>query len=182
MLGQRGFGDHLPETSGPKRGPGWGCRVDIGVAGCGQFRAVRLEPSSYSAGSSWPARRVFKGRGTPRPKSWENRDGCSTGPIRVGGMARSLVWSSEHVGRILLRGAGEEELAPPHWVRRLTPSEHPASVTCFLVWVLGKDRSRSAAPAFCSPPPPPPNRHLPGVCHHVGACSSWGLLFPQLRL
>lgn len=73
-------------------------------------------------------------------------------PARVGGMARSLAWSSEHVGRTLLRGAGEEDLAPLHWVRRLIPCEHPASAACFLVWVLGKDRSRSVAPAVCSPP------------------------------
>ena len=103
----------------------------------------------------------FQGEGNHPPKSQENRDGCNTGPIRVGGMARSLVWSSEHVGRILLRGAGEEELAPLHWVRHLNPGEHPASVARFLVWVLGKDRSRSAAPAFCSPPSSTPQSPSP---------------------
>lgn len=83
--------------------------MDIGVAGRGQFRAVRLEPSSYSAGSSWPARRVFKGRGTPPPKSQENRDGCSTGPSQRNGKKPGVV----------LRARGphpcSEELGRKNW-------------------------------------------------------------------
>ena len=89
-----------------------------GVAG-----TVSLEPSDWSlpltvlaahglhAGSS-------RGGGPP-PNNGRTEVGAAQ--ARVGGMARSLAWSSEHVGCTLLRGAGEEALVPLHWVRHLIP-------------------------------------------------------------
>lgn len=80
-----------------------------GVAGHGQFRAVRLEPSFTVLGAHGLHAGSSKGGDLPVPVAGE----CEVGVDRpgVGGMARSLAWSSEHVGRTLLRGAGEEDLA-----------------------------------------------------------------------
>ena len=126
-----------------------------GVAGHGQFRAVRLEPSSYSAGSSWPACRdglhagSSKGGALPQPVAgeqrwvqhrpeWEESQEAWHGPLSTWAAPAQRSWG----GRPGASPLGQT----PHSL------EHPASAACFLVWVLGKDGSRSVAPAVCSPP------------------------------
>lgn len=175
-MGQQGFGgEFLPETSGPKRGLGGGCRVATGVAGHGQFELsdwslplTVLGAHGLHAGSS-------KGGGPPPPScgeqrwvhrpEWEEWQEALHGP--------QSTWAapcSEELGRKTWRLS----IGSDH---RSHSCEHPASAACFLVWVLGKDRSRQCPCRLLSSLPlTSPSGHLPGVRHHVAACSSWGLL------
>ena len=142
---------------------------------------VSLEPSDWSlpltvlgahglhAGSS-------RGGGPP-PKLRENRGGCSTGLSGRNGKKPGMVLRARGLHPAQRSWGGSPGASPlgqkPH------SCEHPASAAHFLVWVLGKGRSCSAAPAVCSPPAPTPQWPSPWCSPSCGCLLFMGPPLPS---